>query len=307
MRFAVRARQWYRRTRAQVDHERASQRCIASIRCFDRCCSPRIPSSRTRSRSPDSMRRPGSASRACTRRACPPRRSTRWASRFPNRVGLAAGLDKNAAHLPGLATLGFGFLEAGTVTPRRSRAIRGRGCSASSKRRRSSTASASTTTASTRFVANVDRAGYRGVLGINIGKNFDTPNERAADDYVACLARGVRARELRDDQRLVAQHEGTARPAGRRGARARCSRALDARARRARAAARPRVPLVVKIAPDLDDDAVRGDRATAGRASHRRRDRHEHDARARRRRAACRMPTKPAACPARRCASARRR
>ena len=48
--------------------------------------------------------------------------------RFPNRVGLAAGLDKNAEHLAGLAALGFGFLEAGTVTPR--------GCSASSRRRR---------------------------------------------------------------------------------------------------------------------------------------------------------------------------
>ena len=107
---------------------------------------------------------------------------------FPNRVGLAAGLDKNAAHIDGLATFGFGFLEVGTVTPR---AAAGQSAAAhvppAARRTRSSTASASTTTASAALVANVERARYRGVLGINIGRNFDTPNERAADDYVACL------------------------------------------------------------------------------------------------------------------------
>src|SRR5689334_4907131 len=84
--------------------------------------------------------------------------------RFPNRVGLAAGLDKNAAHLPGLATLGFGFLEAGTVTPRaqpgnpRPRIFRIPQASALINRLGFNNEGVE------RFVANVDRSGYRGVL-----------------------------------------------------------------------------------------------------------------------------------------------
>ena len=107
--------------------------------------------------------------------------------RFPNRVGLAAGLDKNAAHLRGLATLGFGFLEAGTVTPRsqpgnpRPRMFRLPAAQAIVNRLGFNNEGVE------RFVANVARSGYRGILGVNIGKNFDTPNERAADDYVTCL------------------------------------------------------------------------------------------------------------------------
>jgi dihydroorotate dehydrogenase len=107
-----------------------------------------------------------------------------------------------------------------------------------------------------RFVANVATSGYRGVLGINIGRNFDTPNERAADDYVACL-RAVHAhasyvtinvsspntRGLRDLQAEEALDALLARLARERDA-------LAARSGK-------RVPLAVKIAPDLGDDAVR--------------------------------------------------
>ena len=112
---------------------------------------------------------------------------------FPNRVGLAAGLDKNGAHLAGLATLGFGFLEAGTVTPRAQpgnpppRMFRIPAAQALVNRLGFNNDGVE------RFVANVDSSGYQGILGINIGRNFDTPNERAADDYVACL-RAVHAR-----------------------------------------------------------------------------------------------------------------
>src|SRR5437667_3311332 len=112
---------------------------------------------------------------------------------FPNRVGLAAGLDKNAAHLRGLATLGFGFLEAGTVTPRpqpgnpKPRMFRLRRSQALINRLGFNNQGVD------RFVDNVARSRYSGVLGVNIGRNFDTPNERAADDYVACL-RAVHAR-----------------------------------------------------------------------------------------------------------------
>ena len=175
--------------------------------------------------------------------------------RFPNRVGLAAGLDKNAAHLKGLATLGFGFIEAGTVTPRaqpgnpRPRMFRVVEAQALVNRLGFNNGGVDA------FVANVARSGYRGILGINIGKNFDTPNERAADDYVACL-RAVHAhasyvtinvsspntKGLRDLQaeaalsallaRIVAERDDLAQEHGR------C------------------VPLAVKIAPDLDDAAV---------------------------------------------------
>jgi len=176
--------------------------------------------------------------------------------RFPNRVGLAAGLDKNAEHLPGLATLGFGFLEAGTVTPRaqpgnpRPRLFRIVEVQALVNRLGFNNAGVE------RFVANVARARYDGILGINIGRNFDTPNERAADDYVACL-RAVHAhasyvtinvsspntkglRDLQAESALAALLE-------------RVTAERDALTQRTGR----RVPLAVKIAPDLDDDGVR--------------------------------------------------
>ena len=107
------------------------------------------------------------------------------------------------------------------------------------------------------MVANVERSRYRGVLGINIGKNFDTPNERAADDYLACLdavypkahyvtvnisspnTKGLRDLQAEDAlgallEKLKAAQDRLAQAHGR------------------------YVPLVVKIAPDLTDDAVRG-------------------------------------------------
>jgi dihydroorotate dehydrogenase len=106
---------------------------------------------------------------------------------FPNRVGLAAGLDKNGCCIDGLAALGFGFLEIGTVTPRpqpgnpRPRLFRLPERQALINRMGFNNDGVDT------LVTNVRRARYRGILGINIGKNFDTPIERAADDYLACL------------------------------------------------------------------------------------------------------------------------
>ena len=174
---------------------------------------------------------------------------------FPNRVGLAAGLDKNAEHLAGLATLGFGFLEAGTVTPRaqpgnpRPRMFR------IVPARALINHLGFPNDGVERFVANVERARYRGVLGINIGRNFDTPNEHAADDYVACL-RAVHAhasyvtinvsspntRGLRDLQAEGALAALLARLT------AECDALAERHGRR--------VPLAVKIAPDLAPDAV---------------------------------------------------
>jgi len=110
---------------------------------------------------------------------------------FPNRVGLAAGLDKNAAHIDGLASLGFGFIECGTVTPRpqpgnpRPRLFRLPEADALINRLGFNNAGVDA------FVHNISRARFGprsgGILGLNIGRNFDTPNERAFEDYLTCF------------------------------------------------------------------------------------------------------------------------
>jgi len=109
---------------------------------------------------------------------------------FPNRVGLAAGLDKNAAHIDGLASLGFGFIECGTVTPRpqpgnpKPRLFRLPAARALINRLGFNNEGVE------RFLANVARSRFGpkgGILGLNIGRNFDTPNDRAIDDYLICL------------------------------------------------------------------------------------------------------------------------
>jgi len=106
---------------------------------------------------------------------------------FPNPVGLAAGLDKNGAYIDGLAALGFGFIEVGTVTPRaqpgnpKPRLFRVKEAQGIINRFGFNNLGVDN------LVENVRNAKFRGVLGINIGKNFDTPNERAVDDYLACM------------------------------------------------------------------------------------------------------------------------
>jgi dihydroorotate dehydrogenase len=106
---------------------------------------------------------------------------------FPNPVGLAAGLDKNGAVIDGLATLGFGFIEVGTVTPRpqpgnsRPRLFRVKEAQGIINRFGFNNLGVDN------LIENVKSAQYKGVLGINIGKNFDTPNEKAVDDYLLCM------------------------------------------------------------------------------------------------------------------------
>ena len=108
---------------------------------------------------------------------------------FDNPVGLAAGLDKNGAHVDALAALGFGFIEVGTTTPRpqpgnpKPRMFRLPEHEAVINRLGFNNAGVDA------LVRNVERAKFQGVLGINIGKNKETPNERAADDYLHCLER----------------------------------------------------------------------------------------------------------------------
>lgn len=109
--------------------------------------------------------------------------------RFDNPVGLAAGLDKNGAYVDALAALGFGFIEVGTTTPRpqsgnpKPRMFRLPEHEAIINRLGFNNGGVDA------LVRNVERAKFGGVLGINIGKNKDTPNERAIDDYLHCLER----------------------------------------------------------------------------------------------------------------------
>jgi len=175
--------------------------------------------------------------------------------RFPNPVGLAAGLDKNGAYIDALATLGFGFIEVGTVTPRpqrgnpRPRLFRLPEAHAVINRMGFNNDGVD------RLVANVHRSSWRGVLGINIGKNFDTPLEHAVKDYVACLRKvyGLASyvtvnisspntkglRELQGSDQLDALLGTLAAERG----------ALAVRYGR-------RVPLALKIAPDLEPQQI---------------------------------------------------
>ena len=106
---------------------------------------------------------------------------------FKNPVGLAAGLDKNGDHIDALGSLGFGFIEIGTVTPRpqpgnpKPRLFRLPQKLAIINRMGFNNKGVD------HLVEQVKRARYDGVLGINIGKNFDTPVENALDDYLICL------------------------------------------------------------------------------------------------------------------------
>jgi dihydroorotate dehydrogenase len=106
---------------------------------------------------------------------------------FPNPVGLAAGLDKNGDYIDAFARLGFGFIEIGTVTPRpqpgnpKPRLFR------IPERQAIINRMGFNNKGVDHLVERVKAAKYRGVLGINIGKNFDTAVEDATSDYLICL------------------------------------------------------------------------------------------------------------------------
>ena len=186
--------------------------------------------------------------------------------RFPNRVGLAAGLDKNGLCLAAWERFGFGFVEVGTVTPRpqpgnaRPRMFRLPEHAALINRLGFNNLGMEA------LAARLERSrrDYSGVLGINIGKNADTPIERAADDYLLCLRRLHRhadyitvnisspntknLRALQDDAAL----DGLL--------------AAVAQARQEIAQAEGRqAPVLVKIAPDLADEQLPGIVALARR------------------------------------------
>jgi len=177
---------------------------------------------------------------------------------FPNRIGMAAGLDKNGRCIDGLGALGFGFVEVGTVTPKpqpgnpKPRMFRLPEARALINRLGFNNDGLDA------FIANVRQANFRkqgGILGLNIGKNATTPIENAVDDYLICLD-GVypwadyvtvnisspntkNLRELQSDEALD-----------------KLLGALQERRVALQAQHKRHVPMFVKIAPDLSEAQV---------------------------------------------------
>jgi len=175
--------------------------------------------------------------------------------RFPNRVGLAAGLDKNAAHIDGLAALGFGHLECGTVTPRaqpgnpKPRLFRLPKAQALINRMGFNNDGLDA------FIANASRARYRGILGLNIGKNFDTPIDRAVDDYVTCL-RGCYARASYVTVNVSSPNTKGLRELQHDSALANLAGVLKSEQAKLAQQHGKYTPIALKIAPDLDTAAI---------------------------------------------------
>lgn len=179
---------------------------------------------------------------------------------FPNPVGLAAGLDKDGAYIDALASFGFGFIEVGTVTPRaqpgnpKPRMFRLPQANAIINRLGFNNGGVDA------FVTNVQASRFyqnkEGVLGLNIGKNADTPIERAADDYLFCLekvypyASYVTVNISSPNTKNLRQLQGASE--------------LDALLSRLKAAQqrladrhRRYVPVALKIAPDIESEQIK--------------------------------------------------
>ena len=179
--------------------------------------------------------------------------------RFPNRIGLAAGLDKNGRCIDGFGAMGFGFVEVGTVTPKPQPGNQKPRMFRLPEARALINRFGFNNDGLEAFLANVRRANFRsqgGILGLNIGKNAATPIERAVDDYLIGLA-GVyphadyvtvnisspntkNLRALQSDEALDA-----------------LLGALQQRKAELQREHGRTVPVFVKIAPDLDEDQVR--------------------------------------------------
>jgi dihydroorotate dehydrogenase len=179
---------------------------------------------------------------------------------FPNPVGLAAGLDKDGAYIDGLAALGFGSIEIGTVTPRaqpgnpKPRMFRLPDANAIINRMGFNNGGVDA------FVRNVQASKFyrsrEGVLGLNIGKNADTPIERAADDYLLCLekvypyASYVTVNISSPNTKNLRQLQGASELD------ALLATLKDAQQRLADQHKRY-VPIALKIAPDVDGEQVK--------------------------------------------------
>ena len=176
---------------------------------------------------------------------------------FPNPVGMAAGMDKNGDYIDALGGLGFGFIEIGTVTPRpqpgnpKPRIFRLEKANAMINRLGFNNKGVDY------LVRQAEKRRFKGILGINIGKNFDTPNDKAVDDYLLCLDKvyphadyitinisSPNTRGLRDLQDVEQLNSLLS--------------ALNSRRLKLADELQKRVPLVVKVAPDLEDEQIPG-------------------------------------------------
>ena len=177
--------------------------------------------------------------------------------RFPNPVGLAAGLDKNGAHIDALFALGFGFVEVGTVTPRPQAGNPKPRMFRLPEHRALINRLGFNNDGVDALVRNVERARRKGdgILGINIGKNKDTPNEEAGRDYLHCLERVY---ALADYVTINISSPNTAglRELQEEQALRRLLGELREAQERLGAKHGKRVPLVVKVAPDLADEDI---------------------------------------------------
>lgn len=175
-----------------------------------------------------------------------------------NPVGLAAGLDKNGAHIDALARLGFGFVEVGTVTPRpqdgnpKPRLFRLPRAQALINRFGFNNQGLAA------FIANVQRSRFRqegGVLGLNIGKNASTPIENAVEDYLTCLE-GVYPHADYVTVNISSPNTANLRKLQGGDDLGHLLHSLQERREQLADRYSRRVPLVVKIAPDLTTEQV---------------------------------------------------
>ena len=174
---------------------------------------------------------------------------------FPNPVGLAAGLDKNGEHIDALAELGFGFIEVGTVTPRpqpgnsRPRLFRIPEARALINRMGFNNKGLD------RLIENLQHTRYRGILGVNIGKNADTPIDKAVDDYLISL-RAVYPYASYVTVNISSPNTKDLRQLQQAGELNALLSALKSERESLTIKNRKPIPLVLKIAPDLDQEQV---------------------------------------------------
>lgn len=174
---------------------------------------------------------------------------------FRNPVGLAAGMDKNGECIDGFGSLGFGFLELGTVTPRpqpgnpKPRLFRLPEHEAIINRMGFNNHGVDT------LLANLDKASYTGRIGINIGKNFDTPIEAAAGDYVTCL-RAVYTHADYITVNISSPNTTNLRELQKGDAFSGLLKAVLAEKRSLAEETGKNTPIAVKIAPDVDEEQL---------------------------------------------------
>lgn len=175
--------------------------------------------------------------------------------RFENPVGLAAGLDKNGDYIDALGDLGFGFIEVGTVTPRaqngnpKPRLFRLKEHQAIINRMGFNNKGVD------HLVAQVEKRRYLGILGINIGKNFDTPVEEANRDYVVGLEKVYACADY-ITVNLSSPNTPGLRKLQMGDALKQLVNALAERKDQLATQHGKRVPLLIKIAPDMDQEEI---------------------------------------------------